>query len=280
MSNFVRPEWVDNNLNRDDIVIFDCRFSLANPSEGIELYKQDHIEGAYYADLNQHLSAPVSTHGGRHPLPSVNILSQFLGCCGVDSEKIVVAYDDQSGAMASRLWWLLKYLGHDNVYVMQGGYTHYKEKGHSITRKMPIEKQSHFKSKIREDMLVMKEDIISVIKNRNKMLIDAREPNRYKGLIEPIDHKAGHIPTAINIPWEKHFQKTGWWKEKKELQEMYAVQLRSDEKAIVYCGSGVTACVNILAMNEAGITNTALYGGSWSDWISYRDNPVEKEQQE
>ncbi|KZE66018.1 hypothetical protein AWM68_06460 [Fictibacillus phosphorivorans] len=278
MSNFVKPEWINQNTNRDDIVIFDCRFSLANPIEGYELYKQDHIEGAYYADLNQHLSGHVSTHGGRHPIPSVNILSQFLSRCGVDSEKIVVAYDDQSGAMASRLWWLLKYLGHDNVYVMQGGYTHYKEKGYRITRKMPIEKRANFKSKVREEMLVTKDDILSVIKNRNKILIDAREANRYKGIIEPIDHKAGHIPTAINIPWETHFNKAGWWKERNELQELYAAKLSSEETGIVYCGSGVTACVNILAMNEAGITNTALYGGSWSDWISYHENHIEKEQ--
>lgn len=278
MSNFVEPEWINQNTNRDDIVIFDCRFSLANPIEGYELYKQDHIEGAYYADLNQHLSEKVSTHGGRHPIPSVNILSQFLSRCGVDSEKIVVAYDDQSGAMASRLWWLLKYLGHDNVYVMQGGYTHYKEKGYRITRKMPIEKPSNFKAKLREEMHVTKDDILSIIKNKNKILIDARETNRYKGIIEPVDHKAGHIPTAINIPWESHFNKTGWWKERKELQKLYAAQLSSEETAIVYCGSGVTACVNILAMNEAGITNTALYGGSWSDWISYHENLIEKEQ--
>ena len=111
------------------------------------------------------------------------------------------------------------------------------------------------------------------------MLIDAREPNRYKGLIEPIDHKAGHIPTAINIPWEEHFRKPSWWKEKKELQDLYATQLSREETAIVYCGSGVTACVNILAMSEAGLNNTALYGGSWSDWISYRDNAIEKEHQ-
>ncbi|MQR96380.1 sulfurtransferase [Fictibacillus phosphorivorans] len=276
MSNFVSPEWVNQKVNSADIVIFDCRFSLAEPSKGYELYKNDHIEGAIYADLNQHLSSTVSTHGGRHPLPSVNILSQFFSRCGVDQEKIVVAYDDQSGSMAARLWWILKYLGHDTVYVMQGGYTHYKEKGYVISSKMPIEKPAHFTPKVRDDMLKNKDDVLCEMKNDGTLIVDAREFQRYIGKIEPIDHKAGHIPNAINIPWESHLQEPGWWKSRQDLQSMYNGM---DEKkpVIVYCGSGVTACVNILAMDEAGIANKALYAGSWSDWISYVENPIIKE---
>lgn len=275
MSNFVSPEWVNQKVNHDDVVIFDCRFSLADPSIGYELYKEDHIKGAFYADLDQHLSGPVLTHGGRHPLPNVNILSQFLSRCGVDSKKIVVAYDDQSGTMASRLWWLLRYLGHDHVYVMQGGYTNYKEKGYTISSKMPEEVHSRFKPNVNREMVATKNEVSKVTQTRDKVIIDAREPNRYKGLIEPIDHKAGHIPSAINVPWESHFNQPGWWKSDIQLKEMYQTPIREDEKAIVYCGSGVTACVNVLAMNEAGMKDIALYAGSWSDWISYSENPIE-----
>ncbi|MED1865695.1 sulfurtransferase [Fictibacillus nanhaiensis] len=273
MSNFVSPEWVNQKVNSADIVIFDCRFSLAEPSKGYELYKNDHIEGAIYADLEQHLSSTVSTHGGRHPLPSVNILSQFFSRCGIDQEKIVVAYDDQSGSMAARLWWILKYLGHDNVYVMQSGYTHYKEKGYVISRKMPIQTPAHFTPKVRDEMLMKKDDVLREMNNKNTLIIDAREPKRYKGEIEPIDHKAGHIPSAINIPWESHIKQPGRWKSPQELEMKYSA-MNEKKTVVVYCGSGVTACVNILAMDEAGIMNKALYAGSWSDWISYDENPI------
>jgi thiosulfate/3-mercaptopyruvate sulfurtransferase len=277
MSNFVSAEWVNQKVDEDDIVIFDCRFSLAEPEIGNELYKIDHIKGAYYADLNKHLSRPVSTHGGRHPLPSVNILSQYLSRCGVDSEKIVVLYDDQSGSMAARFWWLLKYLGHDRVFVMQGGYTHYKENGYSISSKMPVEKLTKFKPNINEKMVISKDELLSLINHDESILIDAREPNRFKGLAEPIDHKAGHIPSAINIPWAAHFKTPGWWKDKEDLEKDYQDYLSKKLKPVVYCGSGVTACVNVLAMDEAGVKDTVLYAGSWSDWISYPDNRIETE---
>ncbi|MBH0167877.1 sulfurtransferase [Fictibacillus sp. 18YEL24] len=276
MSNFVSPEWVNQKVNSADIVIFDCRFTLAEPQKGYELYKNDHIESAIYVDLEQHLSSTVSAHGGRHPLPSVNILSQFFSRCGVDQEKIVVAYDDQSGSMAARLWWILKYLGHDNVYVMQGGYTHYKEKGYAISSKMPTEKPAHFTPKVRVEMLKSREDVLCEMNKEDTLIVDAREYKRYTGEFEPIDHVGGHIPNAINIPWESHMQKPGWWKSQKDLQTKYN-GWTGNKQVIVYCGSGVTACVNILAMDEAGFTDKSLYAGSWSDWISYVENPIMKE---
>jgi thiosulfate/3-mercaptopyruvate sulfurtransferase len=275
MSNLVSPEWVDNKTKDDNVVIFDCRFSLAEPKLGYELYKKDHIEGAFYADLDQHLSGTVSTHGGRHPLPSVNILSQFLSSCGVDSEKIVIAYDDQSGSNAARFWWLMKYAGLKNVYVMQGGYTHYKEKGFAVSSKMPNKKSTEFKPQINEDMAITRDQLANAIKGRDSLVIDAREPNRYKGVTEPIDAIAGHIPTAINVPWETNFYKPGWWKEKKDLESIYKKHVLEDKPTIMYCGSGVTACVNVLAMSEAGFKMPILYAGSWSDWISYSNYEIE-----
>ncbi|MDR7072286.1 sulfurtransferase [Fictibacillus barbaricus] len=275
MSNFVSPEWVNEHVNDIQVIFFDCRFSLADPQAGFKLYKKDHIKGAYFADLNNDLSRPLSTHGGRHPLPSVNILSQFFSNCGVDGEKIVVAYDDEAGAYASRLWWILKYLGHSKVFVMNCGYTHYKEKGYSISSKMPAEKSGNFTPNVQNTMKIDKDELLRKIKSGEDTIIDAREEGRYKGIFEPIDHKAGHIPTAVNIPWKSNYRSPGIWRSREELRTIYKSYADKKEKQIVYCGSGVTACINILAMDEAGIGNVSLYPGSWSDWISYEENEVE-----
>jgi thiosulfate/3-mercaptopyruvate sulfurtransferase len=277
MSNFVSPEWVNKHVNDDLVVIFDCRFSLAEPAYGIEAYKKDHIEGAFYADLEKDLSGPVQVHGGRHPLPSVNILSQFFSRCGVSEEKKVIAYDDQSCTMASRLWWLLKYLGHEKVYVMQGGYTNYKEKGYDITSKLPEENPTSFQAKADQSMVIDREGLSRYIQSQKGNIIDAREELKYKGLTEPIDSKAGHIPTSRNVPWQNNFSEPGWWLPKEKLQEIYKHILSGENNPVAYCGSGVTACVNILAMNEAGIKDVTLYPGSWSDWISYPENPIVSE---
>jgi thiosulfate/3-mercaptopyruvate sulfurtransferase len=277
MSNFVSPEWVNSKLNDDQVIIFDCRFSLMDPKAGFELYKKDHIKGALFADLDKDLSGPVAAHGGRHPLPSVNILSQFFSNCGVDAEKIVVAYDDESGVYASRLWWLLTYLGHHRTYVMQGGYTHYKEKGYEISSKMPVRKQSQFNPNVKNGMTIDKDDLLKKIEKNEDVIIDAREEKRYKGITEPIDHKAGHIPTAVNVPWQSNFRSSGHWLNGEELRANYEKYIDEGKNHIVYCGSGVTACVNILAMDEAKIKNVVLYPGSWSDWISYEDNLIETE---
>jgi thiosulfate/3-mercaptopyruvate sulfurtransferase len=275
MSNLVSPEWVDSKITDENTVIFDCRFSLADPEMGYKVYEKDHIEGAFYAHLEKHLSGPITTHGGRHPLPSVNILSQFLSSCGVDTEKIIVAYDDQSGTMAARFWWLMKYAGLKKVYVMQGGYTHYKEKGYAVSSKVPDKKSSEIKLDSNDNMLIKREEVVKAVQENDKELIDAREPKRFKGIYEPIDPVAGHIPTAINVPWEIHFSKPGWWKDKEEIQNLYK-DLKLDNKTpVVYCGSGVTACVNVLAMSEAGLKLPILYAGSWSDWISYKDHEIE-----
>jgi thiosulfate/3-mercaptopyruvate sulfurtransferase len=275
MSNLVSPEWVDSKIRDKNTVIFDCRFSMADPEIGFELYKKDHIEGAFFADLDQHLSGTITTHGGRHPLPSVNILSQFLSSCGVDSEKIVIAYDDQSGIMAARFWWLMKYAGLNQVYVMQGGYKHYKEKGYAVSSKLPTQKSSEIKLDFNKNMIITRDELVKAVQQKDKLLIDAREPNRFKGIAEPIDPVAGHIPTAINVPWESHFNKPGWWKDKEDLTNLYKDQLVDNKTRVVYCGSGVTACVNAFAMSEAGLELPILYAGSWSDWISYNDHEIE-----
>lgn len=277
MSNLVSPEWVNSKIQDENTVIFDCRFSLADPEMGFKVYEKDHIEGAFYADLDKHLSGAITIHGGRHPLPSVNILSQFLSSCGVDTEKILVAYDDQSGTMAARFWWLMKYAGMKQVYVMQGGYTHYKEKGYAVSSKVPDKKSSEINLNINHSMLITRDEVVKAVQQKDKHLIDAREPNRFKGISEPIDPVAGHIPTAINVPWNIHFRKPGWWKDQDEMKNLYINLVGNDKTPVVYCGSGVTACVNVLAMSEAGLKLPRLYAGSWSDWISYNDHQVEKD---
>ncbi|MFC0188749.1 sulfurtransferase [Fictibacillus aquaticus] len=276
MSHFVKAQWLAEHLSSPDIILIDCRFSLTDSEEGYELYVMDHIKGAFYASLETDLSGPVNKHGGRHPLPDVNILSQFFGSCGISPEKIVVAYDDSQNVFASRIWWLLRYMGHDNVKILKEGYTHYKEKGFPVSTKMPSVQNGVFNPEVKAQMACDKNHVLqaSESKKPGTVLIDSREQPRYAGIHEPIDHKAGHIPWSVNMPYAGNIE-NGIWKTEQELKKRFS-PISEKEEIIVYCGSGVTACVNLLAMAESGIDHAKLYPGSWSDWISYPENKIEK----
>ncbi|MCR8635882.1 sulfurtransferase [Paenibacillus radicis (ex Xue et al. 2023)] len=273
MSNTVSARWLSENLNNKELVVADCRFILGNPFAGKEAYESGHLPGAVYFDLEHDLSGTIEAHGGRHPLPKVNDLAIKLGNAGIDETKIVVAYDDQGGAMASRLWWILKYYGHDRVYVLDGGFTHWKSLGYEVTTELPAYSSSEFIPRLQEGWLLNAEQIRQRLEQADTILIDSREEKRYLGLEEPIDKMAGHIPGAVNYFWKNAFTAEGSLKETGELKELFN-EVDGSKEIIVYCGSGVTACPNILALTEAGFTNVKLYGGSWSDWITYSDNPI------
>ncbi|KGE16893.1 sulfurtransferase [Paenibacillus wynnii] len=273
MEPIVSTRWLLARMYEPELVIVDCRFVLSDPEAGRIAYTADHIPGAIYLHLEEQLSAPVGSHGGRHPLPDVTELAQVFSKVGMNKDSIVVAYDDQGGAYASRLWWLLRYLGHERVYVMDEGYSAWKNAKFPVSDHQAVRIPSQFVADVQQDMVVGVEDVQEVVRNGGPLIIDSREHRRYLGLEEPIDAKAGHIPGAINKFWKDVLDEQGRWKKADALKEQFA-DIEQEQEVIVYCGSGVTACPNVLALTQAGYKNVKLYAGSWSDWISYEGNAV------
>ncbi|MDB9321167.1 MULTISPECIES: sulfurtransferase [Cyanophyceae] len=265
----VSPTWLFEHLHDPHIVIVDCRFSLADPQLGKQQYQASHIENSYYLDLNQDLSSPVGKHGGRHPLPNVNDLAHKLSAIGVNSPNtLVVAYDDSRLAFASRLWWLLRYLGHEQVVVLDGGFTAWQKAGYAVTNVISPPKLGNFIPKVRPKLLVDFETVKTRKDLPKVALVDSRESDRYRGKREPIDTIAGHIPGAINYPWQEITNSSGYLLSPSEQRQRWE-KLEKTAEILVYCGSGVTACVNLLSLELANIHTGKLYAGSWSDWISY-----------
>lgn len=267
LDNVVSPQWLHGHIEDAQIVVVDCRFALSSPLQGREQYQSGHIPGAYYLDLNEDLSSPVQTHGGRHPLPDMHQFTTKLSQMGITPDTWVVAYDDSRQAFASRLWWLLRYFGHKKVAVLDGGFAAYQAH-YRVTTDMPAVRSGEFQGNARPEQVV---DIQAVKTRKDQpdvVVVDSRAYERYLGNHEPIDPVAGHIPGAVNYPWQAVMNEQGFLLPPSELQVHYA-DLNSADEVIVYCGSGVTACVNLLALNIADIKNGKLYAGSWSDWCSY-----------
>jgi thiosulfate/3-mercaptopyruvate sulfurtransferase len=266
---FVSPTWLFEHLHDPQVVIVDCRFSLADPQLGKQQYQTSHIPNAYYLDLNQDLSSPVGKHGGRHPLPEINQLGEKLSAIGVNSPNtLVVAYDDSRLAFASRLWWLLRYLGHQQVAVLDGGFTAWKTAGYPVTDVISSPQTGNFIPQINAEMVVDFETVKSRKDLSAVALVDSRESDRYRGEREPIDKIAGHIPGAVNYPWAEITDASGYLLPPSHHRQRWE-KLQTAEEIIVYCGSGVTACVNLLSLELANLHTGKLYPGSWSDWISY-----------
>jgi thiosulfate/3-mercaptopyruvate sulfurtransferase len=278
-SNLVTIEWLSEHLDDPNVRIVDCRFVLGQPDAGAALYLADHLPGAVYFDLEQDLSAPKAEHGGRHPLPDISELANKLGKRGIGNEHHVIAYDDQGGAMAGRFWWLLRYMGHENVSVLNGSFSRWKAEGHRTTADIAPVLETTFTPHIQSDMLVHMNEVRTKLGDPNTILIDSREERRYLGLEEPIDPVAGHIPGAVNHFWKDSLREDGTFKSPEEQQERFR-EIKPGQEVIVYCGSGVTATPNILALQEAGVPNVKLYVGSWSDWCSYKENPIASSKEE
>ncbi|WP_028612700.1 sulfurtransferase [Paenibacillus harenae] len=273
MKNIVSLKWVLARMYEPDMVIVDCRFLMGKPDAGRELYEAGHIPGAVYLDLEKDLSAPADEHGGRHPLPDAAELTGTLSRVGIGNASRVVAYDDQGGAMASRLWWLLKYLGHEQAYVMDEGFTAWTNAGFPVTSEQKVLIPSKFLATVQHNMLAEMDEVKEWLGDERVTLIDSREAPRYRGEVEPLDKAAGHIPGAINRFWKDGLTESGAWKNDAAQAERFA-DLGRDREIIVYCGSGVTATPNVIALQEAGYNKVRLYAGSWSDWISYEGNPI------
>lgn len=261
-------------LATEDVVVADCRFSLADPNLGRAQYQQGHLPGAYFFDLARDLSAPVAAHGGRHPLPDANTLARRLEQAGVSDSTLVVAYDDSRFAFAARFWWLLRYLGHHNVRVLNGGFKAWISAGFAVSVESPAPRTATFVPRIDSSLLASREEVLALVTaaDRELNLVDAREPKRFRGEEEPIDPVAGRIPGARSFPWQDYTSTDGNAISEAANRERWSTLDR--KPTILYCGSGVTACVNALSLHAAGIAGARLYAGSFSDWCSYPELPI------
>lgn len=273
----VTIDWLMTQLNRSDLRVIDCRFSLQDPAYGQQAYQQEHIPGALFLDLEQDLSAKKREHGGRHPLPNPTRLAEKLGQLGINNKNEVVVYDDDGGMFAGRAWWLLTYLGHPRVHLLEQGWQGWKARELPTEQTIPTFAPSTFTPHLQPQMIASREEVLQKIASSSTTLIDARAASRYLGEEEPIDPIAGHIPHAQNFFWKHVHGPENKWKEPQQLQQHFAT-LSSDQEIIVYCGSGISATPNILALQRAGFSRIKLYPGGWSDWISYEDAPVAKGQ--
>jgi thiosulfate/3-mercaptopyruvate sulfurtransferase len=263
-------------LESPNLLVFDCRFDLANTQKGEQLYAQSHIPGAYYAHLDEHLSSPITPDSGRHPMPDLDQLQQWLGQCGMAPSKQVVVYDDSYGAMATRLWWLLKCLGHEQVAVLDGGWQAWQRAAGVETSVIPAAVSGSCSQAFSSDCVVTTRQIVENLNVKEFDLVDVRTEERFKGIKEPIDPIAGHVPGAVNIPLALNLDEDGLYKSPAELTALYSPILQSGRSGApaFMCGSGVTACHSVLAMVVAGFDQPRVYAGSWSEWIRDADRPV------
>ena len=280
MSYIVTSEWVSKHLEErdNDLVMVDCRFELQSPDVGKRLYIDNHLPTAVYLDLNKDLSGPTQQHGGNHPLPDMHEFAEKLGNLGIDEKTTVVVYDQANEMYAPRLWWLLTYMGHEDVYVLDGGYEKWVAEGRTVTQEIVTRTPKVFTPHIQEDEKVDMDEVKEKLSNQSAILIDSRAKDRYLGKVEPMYSKAGHIPGAKNYFFKGVLKDNGLWKNTQEIEAHFA-DLPKDQEIIVSCGSGVSACPNIIALKQAGFTNVKLYPGSYSDWISYEENNVETKEE-
>lgn len=263
-------------LDATDLRVFDCRFSLADSEQGHRTYLEGHIPGAAYVHLDNDLSAPVTANTGRHPLPDKDILTGRLGELGIDADKRVVVYDDASGAIAARMWWLLRWLGHDRVAVLDGGFKSWVANGLGIRSGEERYPQTAFTSRPDDALWCSAGAVELELQQGHAILVDARDEARFQGKVEPLDKVAGHIPGSLNHPFIRNLGSDQCFLPRESLREAFSALIhpRQPQEVIHSCGSGVTACHNLLAMEHCGLSGSRLYVGSWSDWITDPGRPV------
>lgn len=271
----ISAENLARHLDDPSWVVVDCRFSLADTEAGRRAYREAHILGAVYAHLDEDLSGPPVTDRGRHPLPTPEALRALFGRLGVGEGTQVVAYDDVGSIVAARLWWLLHYMGHDAAAVLDGGWTVWQEAGRPTAAGVEENEPASFAGEPRREWLVLAEEVTSE-SEAERHLLDARSPERFRGEEEPLDPVAGRIPGAVNYPYARNLDEDGRFLPSEQLRRQLAAALEEADPAttVHYCGSGVSACQNLLAQAHAGLPPGRLYAGSWSDWITDPQRPV------
>jgi thiosulfate/3-mercaptopyruvate sulfurtransferase len=270
---FITAEDAEKNLNDPDFLFIDCSYALADGAWGRRAYDNSHIPNAVYADLHDDLSgAMIKGTTGRHPLPSKEKLIATFSGLGIDQHTQVVAYDMQSGAMAAaRLWWLLKWSGHENVAVLSGGKSYWEKSGFVLTDEKTQRAEKQFTADFNDEFLVQADDVLAEIAQTGSCIIDSRTNDRYQGQNETIDPVAGHIPTAISKPFNSLLNPDGMVDDDAKI-EAYFREVPAD--AVFYCGSGVTAAFNILLFVHTNKAFPKLYAGSWSEWITDQRRPL------
>jgi thiosulfate/3-mercaptopyruvate sulfurtransferase len=264
------------HLGHSNWVFIDCRFSLADSNAGLQAYQAGHIPNARYAHLNEDLSSPITPQLGRHPLPDFNALVEKIICWGITCNNQVVVYDDANGAFAGRLWWLLQCLGHSNVAVLDGGIKHWLAKDLPLSRSAPVGNAGMFQPFLDSGRWLDTATVQQGLAQNTICLVDARTPERYHGDYEPIDPVAGHVPGAINRPFQHNLADNGLFLPADTLHQQFTqlLQGKPPQQVVHMCGSGVTACHNLLAMEHAGLKGSKLYAGSWSEWIRDPNRPI------
>jgi thiosulfate/3-mercaptopyruvate sulfurtransferase len=275
-SNLIQSSELAPHLGDPLWAIVDCRFYLAEPSLGEAEYEKEHLPGAVYAHLDSDLSGPRTGKNGRHPMPSVETMAERFARFGIDDEVQVVSYDTSQGQMAARLWWMLRYLGHDAAAVLDGGLQSWKSQGLPFESGREQRARRTFIARPRDSMRI---DVDALERGRSEhLLIDARAPERFRGEVEPFDPVKGRIPGARNHPTASSLAPDGRFLASEELRARFRsiIGERPLDSVVSYCGSGVTACHNLLAMDVAGLKGARLYPGSWSEWCADDRRPVER----
>lgn len=271
----IQCEKLYERLSAKNLCIVDCRFDLADPSAGNAQYFAGHIPGAVFADLDQDLSAPVVAGTGRHPLPDAGVLGQTFGRLGIGPNTQVVCYDHSSGALAARAWWLLRWLGHTNACLLDGGLARWEKLGLPTEEGSVTPHPAAFHGHP-DGSLIIETHEIAERGAASVCMVDARDEERFAGRLEPIDAVAGHIPGSINVPFTASLTDDGTWKDTAELQQLWQRALAASCGASwsVMCGSGVTACHLVVSGLIAGLPEPRVYVGSWSEWITDPARPI------
>lgn len=278
LAQLMTAEQLAARLQRPKLRVFDCRFALEDRDYGARSFAEEHIPRACFLDLERDLSGEVVPgRTGRHPLPPVNQLLARLQACGLEADSEVVLYDDGPGAFAARAWWLLAWLGkRDGVYLLDGGLRAWRDAGLPLTELKPEPEAGHFTGKPDDSMVVTADQLLQQLDDPQQTLLDARALPRFLGEVEPIDPVAGHIPGAICAPFTDNLDSNSRFLPVEQLRARFSglLQARPAERVVGYCGSGVTACHNLFAMQLAGLPMARLYPGSWSEWITESDRPI------
>lgn len=264
-------------IDQDNVRVFDCRFSLKDPQGGLKNYQSGHLPMAQFADMDTQLSSAMTETSGRHPLPEVDVFLAQLKAWGINNDTQVIAYDDISGAFAARLWWMLRWVGHEKVAVLNGGMQQWTEHGFPLSQDEVEFAAGSFSGAANMDWLVDIETVQSELAENKITLLDARAADRFTGKDKKTDPVPGHVPGAYNLPFSGNLTKDGLFASPATINDRFAniIQDQPLTNVVNMCGSGVTACHNLLAQAVAGMPPTKLFIGSWSQWIRDSSRPVD-----